>query len=120
EVRNHLMDAPETWQQLLRAAFGGPNNLVVHYTHLPFQEWCQKEPEPAVRALQVLWEPSRTALESMYAFLEIAPKNLARGPGTLLNLVSCLHMAKMPESYPVYQVTPITKAMKLVGYSPPG
>jgi hypothetical protein len=119
EVHKHLTDAPATWQRLLRAAFGGQNNLVVHYTHLPFQEWCHEEPNQAARALRALWEPSRTALESIYAFLEIVPKNIAGGQGVLLNLVSCLHMEKKPESYPVYQVTPITKAIELVGYPSP-
>jgi len=119
EVRNHLKDAPETWQQFLKAAFGGKNNLVVHYTHLPFQEWCREEPDLAARALQALWEPSHTARESMYAFLAMVPEDLTSGPATLLNLVSCLHMEKRPENYPVYQFTPITKAIGLLRYSTP-
>jgi 5-methylcytosine-specific restriction protein B len=119
EVRKNLDEDPARWRALLKDAFGGPNNLVTHYTHRPFQEWCRTEPDRAARALQALWEPSRIALEGMYAFLDIFPKNLARGPGTLLNLVSYLHMARGAELYPIYQYTPITRGAKLVGYPPP-
>ena len=118
-VRDDLSADPAHWQALLKAAFGGRNNLVIHYTHLPFQEWCAAEPARASQALTSLWDPSRTATESMYAFLDIVSKDIARGPGTLLNLVSCLHMAKSPKQYPVYQSTPIRKAIAITGYPPP-
>lgn len=118
EVRANLSADPERWQGLLKAAFGGKNNLVSYYAHLPFQEWCHAEPERAVRALNALWEPSRTALDSLYAFNEIVPKDLLRGPASQLNLASCLHMAKSPERYPVYQRTPLEKAEKLLGHAP--
>ena len=108
------------WLDLLRKAFGSPNNLTSWQAHDTFLKWCGSHLREASEALRILWaEEERTVGDRLRGFLKRVPDEAIHGPGSRLTIASFLHMAIDPLSYPHYKETQILKGCDLTGYPRP-
>jgi MoxR-like ATPase len=112
--------AGRPWLDLLRQAFGPPNNLTSWQAHDTFLKWCGAHLEEAAEALRALWDEERTVADRLRNFLRQVPDEAVHGPGTRLTMATFLHMATDPASYPHYKETQIQRGCDLTGYPRPG
>jgi 5-methylcytosine-specific restriction enzyme B len=119
QAARDALERGEPWQELLRKAFGGPNNLTSWRSHDAFLKWAEGHPKEAAAALRTLWSGEGTATDRIRAFLRQVPEEEVRGPGSRTNLASVLHMAVDPTEYPPYKETQFRKAFDLTGHPRP-
>jgi hypothetical protein len=122
EIRDRLLTARDAlltdepdWSQLLRRAFGSPNNLTAWRTHAAFLDWVDAHREAARSALLTLWESEGDLAGAINSFCAALPKDVS-GTGTQANLASFLAAARGIEQHPVYRVTAFTTAYGLTGW----
>ena len=116
--REALEAGEEDWFDLLRKAFGPPNNLTSFYAHAPFLDWCRDERDAAAEFLRVLWSKSAldaTTLEQVVATWPTAETS----PGNRLSILGLLFMAVDPYRNPPFRARPVKRAMKLLGIPMP-
>ena len=115
-ARNAVLNGANGWQELIKTAFGSPNNLT-NWRIIPlFLKWCRDEPLQAVTALRVVWDSSLSVEDRFDGFVELTPKDEFR---ISIAEASFLHMAIDPLQYPIYRATPVAGAMKLVSFHDP-
>jgi hypothetical protein len=119
ERAREALFAGEPWIDLLRRAFGPPNNLTSWQAHDTFLKWCDGHRLQAEDALRALWAEVETVAACLDGFLQRIPAEAIHGPGTRLTIASFLHMAIEPTNYPHYKETQIRKACELTGYPRP-
>ncbi|WP_460526580.1 AAA family ATPase [Flindersiella endophytica] len=109
---NSVRSNEPEWPQLLRQAFGSPNNLTTFYAHGPLLNWVDANQEDARQALLALWDEQREAADAVAAFCAALPAEVS-GAGTQTNLASYLAVARGAEHHPIYRATPFAKAYQL-------
>ncbi|MBV9601213.1 MAG: hypothetical protein JOZ87_30740 [Chloroflexi bacterium] len=109
-------DAPD-WPELLKRAFGPPNNLTDWRDNDTFLKWAVRFPDLCRTSLLAIWNPRLQLEERIRGFLAVVPPEAVRGP---LRLVSFLLMGASADAYPIYCATPIAAGCKLVGFPPVG
>ncbi len=119
EAREALRAGDSSWPELLKHAFGAPNNLSDHRTYRPFLDWVSRS-EDGPSALTVLWDDDATVDERFRRFSALLPRDVVAGRGLRVNLASVLNLARDPEEEPPYRWTQFTKAFELTGFPRPG
>src|SRR5690606_15929945 len=94
----------EDWQQLLKRAFGPPNNLTHYITHSRFLDWVGNEPAIARGAMLSLWDEGQDLGERVDEFVSQLPEDIST-PGGRLQVISFLLMA-YPTVYAPYRPSP--------------
>ena len=106
------------WPQILKQAFGKPNNLTPWQMNDNFSKWCQQEPAAARSALLSLWGVADPSSEGVSAFVNQTPKTAYNGMA--LVITSFLLMGKLnPRQYPIFRKQPFIKGYKLTDYALP-
>jgi 5-methylcytosine-specific restriction enzyme B len=119
QAARDAVTAGQDWFDLLKKAFGSPNNLTSFWMHSNFLKWCETERDAAHRALLGLWGSEDELRERIRTFLRQVPDDAARGRGQRTSLVSFLLMGVDFTQYPVYQARGYSKAFDLVEYGRP-
>ena len=105
-ARDSLMDDDRSdWLDLLKRAFGSPNNITFHVTHSKFLDWC-KDPETtasAAEALKVLFDSSIGLEEAISGFCDRFPTDVVGGVGTRVNLASFMSMGRDAKTCPSFK-----------------
>lgn len=114
QARAALLEGRDNWFEALKKAFGPPNSLTAWQTHDRFLKWCQANPQKAQKALESLWGDG-SPNENMARFLELFPKDVAKGKGTRAALLAFLMMGVDEERYAMYRDRPFNQAYKLTG-----
>jgi hypothetical protein len=110
------LDAPgDVWIELLRRAFGPPNNITSFYVHGRFLDWCRAEPEAARLALRALWDEDLSVEARIRGFSAAFPSSVQSGTGSRLTLASVLHMAVDPENCPPFRARAFKFLYELFG-----
>ncbi len=116
-AREALLAGSGQWLELLRRAFGPPNNLTPWQLNDDFRKWCQAEPGAAAQALRNLWDDEVPLGERIRTFRDRVPREAYRGMP--LPLASFLLMALAPHTYPIYRPTPFARGFALTDHEPP-
>jgi MoxR-like ATPase len=131
EIRDHLLAARDAmkanspeWRQLLRRAFGPPNNLTSWQMHARYLGWVDAHPDDARTALFALWGDEREVTEAVEAFASALPPDVS-GAGTRTTLAAFLAAVRGVENFPPYRATVFSTAYRLTGWAhhpdaPPG
>jgi len=106
-AREAVLSESENWPQLLRRAFGPPNNLTQWHDDARFNQWCADNPERARQALVALWDADRPVGERIQAFAAAMGRGVL---GMQLPTISLLLMADPGE--------PFAKGIQLTGEPP--
>jgi len=109
--------APD-WPQLLRRAFGSPNNLTSFHTHGRFLDWVDQHQDQAQELLRALWSHEGSVHERVAAFCALLPPTISGG-GTRANLASFLLAGQDVTTQPVFRVTMFDTAYQLTGWPHP-
>ena len=116
-ARQAVAAGSEDWLDLLKKAFGKPNNLTPWQLSDSFLKWSERAPDAASVAVKAIWDPAQNVNDSIHDFVAKVPKDASRG--MYLALASFLIMARDVRQYPNYRQSPFTKAFQLTGYDPP-
>ncbi|MBK6767693.1 MAG: AAA family ATPase [Ardenticatenales bacterium] len=133
DARQAVIDNAPGWKDVLRRAFGPPNNITFHIVHAHFLEWIETEPVKARAALVALWAPGDSGADDavdqrIRAFSAALPSNTPSaggrvfgisGTGSRLNMIAFLNLATDIERFPPYVTTAFTKAFELTGHPKP-
>jgi len=104
----------DTWFDLLKKAFGPPNNLTAWQLHDRFLKWCKNDSTISGQALIQLWGDGAMK-ERFRAFLEQFPRSVISGAGSRAALMSFLMLGEDPEKNAAYRVSVFKKAYRLAG-----
>lgn len=115
-ARDAVRGNDDEWPTLLKRAFGPPNNLTYHITHVRFLDWTQDEPDAARQAMLDLWDAEIPIDDRVQAFTSSLPDPIAT-PGSRLEITSFLLLAE-PFTYPMYKPTPIKTGIELADATP--
>src|SRR5262249_51636579 len=114
-AREALVARSPGWPQLLRRAFGSPNNLTSWQMHARYLDWVDAHPEDARAALLTLWSGENDVTDAVGAFASALPDQVT-GAGTRTNLAVFLAAVRGVESYPAYRATVFSTAYRLTGW----
>ena len=117
-ARDALASNQADWVQVLKRAFGSPNNLTSHYMHSPFLRWCEEHDSVAADSLRAIWDDDRSVNDRIERFAELVPTDVVSGPGNRLNLASFLLLAVDPLNLAIYRATPFKDGLRLLEYPP--
>lgn len=120
EARAALL-AGKTWSTPIRKGFTNKhNNLVSHWTFMPFLNWCGSQSAAAASALQHIWiDADLNAGERLDRFARALPMEVLSGQGGRCNLGAYLIGAIDPYVWPNYRVTATELAFELTRTPPP-
>ena len=110
-----LQSGAADWPQLLRRAFGSPNNLTSFHLHGRFLDWVDQHRDEAERLLAALWADEGSLHDRVDAFCELLPSTISGG-GTRANLSSFLLAAQDVTALPVFRVKAFNSAYQLTGW----
>jgi 5-methylcytosine-specific restriction enzyme B len=116
-AREALREGSTEWVDLLRKAFGKPNNLTPWQMDDTFNKWCRANTEDAETALKVLWESNVPISDRISDFLALVPKEAYQGMGAVIS--SFLLTALDPSQYTMYRPGAFLKGYELTGYDLP-
>src|SRR5262249_18416834 len=112
-ARSAVRTASADWLALLKRAFGGENNLVLHWVFLPFLTRCaEREPESRV-ALEELWKTDsdvQVRLDQFCASAAVPIDKISKGGAA--GLGSVLLMGLDAPKYPPYMASPYRLSMR--------
>ena len=118
QARKLVLEGSDEWVNALRRA--SPENLLFHVNRSKLNDWINKEPKAARRALRALWATNGGPLaERITAFSAEFPKSVIGGAGSRTNLVSVLLMGEDVSKFPPFRITVMTEAFAKTGYPPP-
>ena len=118
QARELVLQGSEEWGNAIRRA--SPQNLLYFRNKSKLNDWTNREPTAARRALCALWAANdRPLAERIAAFCAEFPTSVVSGAGGRANIVSVLLMGEDVEQYPPYRITFMTKAFAQTRYSPP-
>ena len=111
-------ESPE-WPQLLKRAFGSPNNLTHFITHGKYLDGVADDEEAAAAGLVALWDTTADIDQRLSLFLDAIPdSSRLTGVSNRLQIASFLLGAIDVEQHPIYRPTPFKAAVRLTGYEP--
>lgn len=115
-ARSALLEDDPAWLDLLRTAFGPPNNLTIWQFNDRFLKWCESNPRQAETVLRIIWDENRTVPGRFDDFVASLKQN---GQKVFISDASFLHMAVSPTDYPIFRAMPVSQAYKLTDYPDP-
>ena len=104
----------EDWPQLLKKAFGPPNNLTHYITHSRFQDWVASDRQRARDSILNLWDESQGLSSRIDVFAAALPDEIASS-GARLQVASFLLMSD-PINYVIFRPSDINKVVDLTEF----
>ena len=120
-VRDALQAAPpvlDGWQDGLKGALGGENNLIDWRARGQFERWLNEHPDDALSAMTSLWKPVTQAVATRFQMLAYQLRPVLQ-LSARVNFVSVLLMGLNAEDYPPYRWSPFSHAYLRTGYPQP-
>jgi hypothetical protein len=103
------------WLDLLRKAFGPPNNLTPWLIHDRFWKWCADHQDAALELLRKFWLSEEPLEQRLDAFASDLPSGLITR-ALRVTLGSFLLTAEDVENLPVYRDVPFTRGYRITGF----
>ena len=113
-AKDALLADSDEWPELLRKAFGKPNNLTPWQMDDNFRKWVAANRDAARSALSKFWGGNGEVSERIRVFLAEVPKQAYNGMGAVI--CSFLLMGEDPLRYPIFRRTVFEKGYELTGY----
>ena len=120
-VRDALQAAPpvlDGWQNDLKGALGGENNLIDWRARGQFERWLDEHPDDALNAMTSLWKPVTQAVATRFQMLAYHLRPVLQ-LSARVNFVSVLLMGLNAKDYPPYRWSPFSHAYLRTGYPQP-
>ena len=119
EVREAVLEENDGWQDLVRKrGIPAVNFPIINPNgQIALRNWVNQSPEAALKALQAIWTRHDLSLsERIRAFGNLFPRDVIRGAGTRLTVISQLLMGLDVEQYPPYKTAAFKLAYERTGY----
>ena len=108
-----LLGDDPAWPAAIKEAM--KSNLVAWISADDINKWIQSRPSEAGSALRDFWGEGDIA-EKIRQFSKQLPRDVLKGAGTRLNVISFLCMGLDPSRLPVMRVELFNVGMRLTGY----
>jgi MoxR-like ATPase len=116
DVQAALQGGADGWLDVLKRAFGSPNNLTPWQIHDAYIKWAQDNLDEAASGLRQAWDEKLPFAERIDAFLATVPVDAVSGPGRRVVLASFLQMGIDEHSFPIYRPDPVRAAYRLTRF----
>lgn len=103
-ARQAFLARTSDWPAQLKRGFGSPNNMTSYYSHEPFYQWAETEPDAAAAALDHVWAEDSDPVAGIDAFRAAIPREVLKGGvGTCLNIASALLLGRDVNKWTIYK-----------------